>query len=111
MAALAANAINIAAGADEDFSRIDASRSNQKSSVRDQMAALQTQNQDALASSQIAVKGAQPKFFSDLGSTAVNAYGVHAKQTEAEIRQTYVSEAVRKKAAFRWATGTKGVGD
>ena len=109
---LAANAINIAAAGDEDFSRIDASLSNQKSTVRDQMAALQTQNADALASSQIVLKGAETKFFSDLGSTAVDAYGGYAKRkSDVKIANNFVSEETRKKQAFPWAIGTKGIGD
>ncbi|WP_208511954.1 hypothetical protein [Variovorax paradoxus] len=109
---LAANAINIAAAGDEDFSRIDASLRNQKSSVRDQMAALQTGNQDALLSAQTAFKGAQIKFFGDSAASGIAAYGSYARQkSEATIRENLVSEETRKKAAFPWATGTRGFGD
>jgi ribosomal protein L20 len=71
---LAANAVNIAAAADEDFSRIDAGLSNQKSTVRDQMNALHAGNQDAILSANTALKGNQIKFFSDVGNAAANAY-------------------------------------
>lgn len=109
---LAANAINIAASGDEDFSRLDASLSNQQATVRDQMAVLQTQNADAMASSQIALKGAETKFFGDLASTAVSTYGGYAeKKSQIKLANRFVSEEERKKAAFPWATGTKGIGD
>jgi hypothetical protein len=87
---LAANAINIAAAGDEDFSRIDASLTNQKSTVRDQMAALQTGNADALASSQIALKGNQTKFFADEAAAAGNAYsGYASQQSRVKLAQHY----------------------
>lgn len=87
---LAANAINIAAAGDEDYSRIDASLSNQKSTVRDQMAALQTGNKDALASSQIALKGNQIKFFSDVGGAAASTYvGRADRQSRERLAQNY----------------------
>lgn len=90
---LAANAINIAAAGDEDYSRIDASLSNQKSSVRDQMAALQTGNQDALASSQIALKASQVKFFSDVGGAAANSYvGYTNRQSQQKLAQNYADD-------------------
>lgn len=77
---LAANAINIAASADEDFSRIDAGLSNQKSTVRDQMAALHAGNQDAILSANTALKGNQIKFFADVGGAAANAYVTSARR-------------------------------
>ena len=90
---LAANAINIAAAGDEDYSRIDASLSNQKSSVRDQMAALQTGNQDALASSQIALKANRVKFFSDVGGAAANSYvGYANRQSQQKLAQNYAAD-------------------
>lgn len=95
---LAANAINISASAAEDFSRIDTSLENQHSSTRGQMAALQTQNADALASAQVAMKGAQTKFFSDIASTATSTYsGYTAQQSRVKLANNYASDYKLKK--------------
>lgn len=73
---LAARAININAGAAEDYSRIDAGLSNQQSSVRGQLAALQTQSQDAVSQSNSAFAANRTSFLSNVGSAAVGAAGM-----------------------------------
>lgn len=89
----AANAINIAAAGDEDYSRIDAGLSNQKSTVRDQMAALQAGNNDALLSAQTAFKGNQIKFFSDIGGAAANAYvGKKDRESQKNAAQNFAKD-------------------
>lgn len=109
---LAANAINISASAAEDFSRIDTSLDNQHAAVRGQMAAMQSQNADTLASAQVALNGAQTKFFGDIAATGVNAYsGYAAQQSRAKLANNYVSEADQKKIVHPWASGRRGMGD
>lgn len=97
---LAANAINIAAAGDEDFSRIDASLRNQKSSVRDQMAALQTGNQDALLSAQAAFKGNQIRFFSDVGQAAAGAATSYARrESQRKMAEGFAADYQLKRPA------------
>lgn len=73
---LAARAININAGAAEDYSRIDAGLTNQRSSVQGQMAALQTQSQDAVAQTRAQFSANQTQFLSTVGSAAVSSAGM-----------------------------------
>ena len=70
---LAARAININAGAADDYSRIDTSLTNQRASVAGQMAALQTQSQDAVAQSQAQFSAINTQFLSNIGAGAVSA--------------------------------------
>lgn len=84
---LAARAININAGAAEDYSRIDASLTNKRASVLGAMAAGQTQNADALASVNTTLQGNQVQFLSSIGSAAVTAgAGSYAKATERKLQ-------------------------
>ncbi|MDR6455498.1 virion core protein, T7 gp14 family [Variovorax paradoxus] len=82
---LAARAININAGAAEDYSRIDASLANQRSTVRGQVAAAQTQNADALGAANAAFGANQIRFLSSIGSAAAGAgareYGQSVQRT------------------------------
>ncbi|WP_440531799.1 virion core protein, T7 gp14 family [Variovorax sp. YR566] len=90
---LAANAINISAAADEDFSRVDAGLSNQKSTVRDQVAALHAGNQDAVLSANTALKGNQIKFFSDVGNAAATAYVTSSNRaSQKKTAQNYAAD-------------------
>ena len=90
---LAASAINIAASADEDFSRIDAGLSNQKSTVRDQVAALHAGNQDAVLSANTALKGNQIKFFSDVSNAAATAYVTSSNRaSQKKTAQNYAAD-------------------
>jgi hypothetical protein len=101
---LAARAINIAAGADEDYSRIDASLSNQRSSIRGQIAAAQTQNADAMTMASSQFKANQIRFFSDVGQAAVSAgTGYHDRQEQLKLAQNKVYDKVYR--------GTRGIGD
>lgn len=87
---LAANAINIAAAGDEDFSRIDASLDNQRSTVRDQMAALQTGNVDAQRTAQVQGRTSQIKFFTDVAGAGAQAYvGSESRATQKKLAQNY----------------------
>jgi hypothetical protein len=95
---LAANAINIAAAGDEDFSRIDTSLTNQRGTVRDQMAALQTGNLDALKTAEVAGKNSQIKFFTDVGGAAANAYvGASNRASQKKLAQNYSDSYKLKK--------------
>lgn len=73
---LAARAININAGAAEDYSRIDAGLENQRSSVQGQMAALQTQSKDAVAQTNATFSANNTRFLTTIGSGAVSAGGM-----------------------------------
>lgn len=109
---LAANAINIAAGSDEDTSRIEAGVRNQSSSVRDTMAAAQTSNADALTSAQVSLGNNQTKFLTDIASAGAGAYvGSAQRQSQIKIANNFVSDAERRKLIHPWASGTKGMGD
>ncbi len=109
---LEANAMNISAAAAEDFSRIDAGLTNTIGSNRSQMAALQTQNADALASATVALKATSDKFAGDLaGIAATTGTKYFSNQSQIKIAENYVPEMVRKQRAFPWATGTRGMGD
>ncbi len=116
---LEANAINISAAAAEDFSRIDTSLTNAISSNRSQIAALQTQNADALASAALDLKASSNKLTGDLAGiaagttsryfTAEKEVWIAEKHTDAATRKAL--ENIFKRRAFPWATGTKGMGD
>ncbi|MHC0508787.1 virion core protein, T7 gp14 family [Achromobacter aegrifaciens] len=73
---LAARAININAGAAEDYSRIDASLANQRSSTQGKMAALQAQSQDAMAQASAQMSANRTNFLASAGSAAVSAAGM-----------------------------------
>jgi hypothetical protein len=101
---LAARAINIAAGADEDYSRIDASLTNQRSAIRGQIAAAQTQNADAMAMASSQFKANQIRFFSDVGQAAASAgTGYYDRQEQLKLAQNKVFDKVYG--------GTRGIGD
>jgi hypothetical protein len=72
---LASRAINITAGAADDFSRIDTSLSNLHSSGQDKLAALQTGNLDALAASQNSLAANQTRMGAQIGAAAASAAG------------------------------------
>ncbi len=80
---LAARAMNINASAAEDFSRIDASLNNQRSSVRGEIAAIQTSNLDALAEAKTKYKANQIRYFTDVGEKMGTDY-VRKKRQDSE---------------------------
>lgn len=101
---LAARAINIAAGADEDYSRIDASLTNQRSAIRGQIAAAQTQNADAMAMASSQFKANQISFFSNVTQAAVGAgTSYYDRQEQLKLAQDKVYDKVYR--------GTRGIGD
>ncbi|MET3494396.1 virion core protein, T7 gp14 family [Variovorax boronicumulans] len=109
---LEANAINISAAAAEDFSRIDTGLTNTIASNRQQMGALQTQNADALASASVQVKASNSKLTGDLAGIAVSTGTKYFSNEKAQwMAEHHVPEMLRKRQAFQWATGTKGMGD
>lgn len=81
---LASRLININAGAAEDYSRIDASLSNQRSAVRGQMGAAQVQNADAMAAATAAGKANQIGFVSSVASAAMDTGSTIYRQSAAE---------------------------
>lgn len=89
---LAANAINIAAAGDEDYSRIDAGLTNQQGAVRDKMAALQVGNADAVASATIAGRAGQVSTIGSIAGAAAGAYVTSEKlASEKRLAQNYSS--------------------
>lgn len=90
---LEANAMNISAAAAEDFSRIDAGLTNTIGSNRSQMAALQTQNGDALASATVALKANSDKFAGDLaGIAASTGTKYFSNQSQIKITKNLASD-------------------
>ncbi|MDM0006450.1 hypothetical protein QTI51_09580 [Variovorax sp. J22G73] len=90
---LAANAINITAGAADDFSRIDAGLTNQQATARDKMAALQTNNQSQLAVDEAMLGANQTKFFSQVGAAAVSAgAGAYSKSLAVDSAKNFTSD-------------------
>lgn len=118
-ASLEANAINISAAAAEDFSRIDTSLDNAHGATRSEMAALQTQNADALTTAQIGLKANSTKLGADLAGIAVSTGTKYfSKQSEKWIAEKHTDEATRRaleniemRRVIPWAMGNKGMGD
>lgn len=116
---LEANAINISAAAGEDFSRIDASLTNTIGSSRSQMAALQTQNTDALASANTALQASNDKLTADLAGIAASTSSQYfTAKNQKWLAEWHTDEAtqralenIEKRRAFPWAMGRKGMGD
>lgn len=95
---LAARAINIAAAADEDSSRIDASLKNQTASVRDQMGALQVGSADAAKQAVAAGKVNQVQTIGSIAQAAGNAYvSYDNRATQKKLAEKYASSYELKK--------------
>lgn len=101
---LAARAINIQAGAAEDFSRIDAGLREQRSAVRGQVAAAQVGNIDALNMASTQFKANQVQFFSRVADAGISAGERHYKrQSDLKLAQDKVFDRVY--------SGTRSIGD
>lgn len=98
---LAARAININAGAAEDYSRIDASLANQRSTIRGQVAAAQTQNADALGAANASFGANQIRFLSSVASAAAGSaareYGQGVQRT---LTKNMESDYALKKSPY-----------
>lgn len=105
---LASRAININAGAAEDYSRIDASLQNQRSSVRGQMAAAQVQNQQAMSQASAAFKANQIGFVSSVAGAAMEAGGSYYQQSAVKKKAKGYTPATGNTA---WFSGNNGMGD
>lgn len=95
---LAANAINITAAEADDMSRIDATLANQKSSVRGQMAALQTQSADAINIANAQGKASQTQAQAQIANALVGAGTSYFR------RQTQLDLAKNKRVTLNGST-------
>ncbi|WP_325341607.1 virion core protein, T7 gp14 family [Xylophilus sp.] len=87
---LTARAINIQAGAAEDYSRIDAGLRNTRSSIQSSNAAAITSTQDKLDQINAGYSASNLQFFTSLAGGAANAYtGEHARTTQKNLAKNY----------------------